>query len=396
MGYINFKEEVSVAKTELINRINNNENILNEMKKDKSLAKGFSPDKDYSYKETENAFIGKNATEDEESFLIIRNKDFVCAKFIQCKFENVKFIECNFIGCIFEKCKFCNSGVVFDKCNFIKDDSNKTPSLNKEDNFSCYFKECKIYAKFLNSKVSYAIFEQCLMKNTNLEQSNFSNAIIIYSELKMVIIKDCNLTGSKFVKTYISDLEFRDINKTKLDEKTFFDKIEVRKKTRDEYEGLYTVYETLANKFKENTLNNNFGEYYYLCKTMQRKTLKLIPRIGSYLYLVTCGYGERPWYALITSLVLIFIFAVIYLFSGIDLEGDAIQYTVNTISTISFKDFIMHMNETLNLSTGAFVGVGYNNAKPTEISYTVENIEMIVGAIMMGIGVGTVTRKLVR
>lgn len=86
----------------------------------------------------------------------------------------------------------------------------------------------------------------------------------------------------------------------------------------------------------------------------------------------------------------------IYLFSGIDLEGDAIQYTVNTISTISFKDFIIHMNETLNLSTGAFVGVGYNNAKPTEISYTVENIEMIVGAIMMGIGVGTITRKLVR
>ena len=120
---------------------------------------------------------------------------------------------------------------------------------------------------------------------------------------------DVNLSGAKFSNSYMEDFTFEDLNKSKLDEKTFFDKVKHRKKDRAEYEGLYKYYEDLADKFLENSLKNNYGEYFYLCNREKRKTLKIIPRLTSDLYFLTCGYGERPWYALIFSLACFFQFS---------------------------------------------------------------------------------------
>ena len=43
-----------------------------------------------------------------------------------------------------------------------------------------------------------------------------------------------------------------------------------------------------------------------------------------------------------------------------------------------------------------FGGVGSINGRPSEISYIVSNFEMIIGIIMMGLGIGTLTRKIIR
>ena len=62
------------------------------------------------------------------------------------------------------------------------------------------------------------------------------------------------------------------------------------------------IYENIADKFKENNLTNNFGEYYFLCRKVQRKVLKPMPKISSTIGLLSCGYGERPIYAVYFSL----------------------------------------------------------------------------------------------
>lgn len=396
MAYINFNEEKKVCINQLEKRKKNNENLFNEIMKDKKLAKDFTPYEKFSYKVFNGEFFGKKDIESEENFLIIENKDVVCTKFIDCKFYNVKFRNCKFIGNTFTRCNFGGGGVVFDNCTFIKEDTEKLPTLNKEDNFSTEFNECSLYVKFINCSIQFIIFEKCYLKDTTFEQCNMSNGIIINSELNMIIIKDTNLSGIKVMKSYIKDLEFRDLGTSKLDEKSFFDKIPIRKKDRNEYEGLYMVYQNIADKFKENNLKNNFGEYYYICNNMKRKTLKPIPKIVSYLYWLSCGYGERPWYALIFSLILSFIFAILYLFCGIEVDGYSIRYTIITLKEISFSNFIKDFNEAINLSIGIFGGVGYNNAQPTEISYMVENIETVIGVVMMGVGIGCLTRKIVR
>ena len=396
MGYINFKEEVFVAKKQLKKRKKNNENLFNDMIKHKELAKNYNPYKTYSYKIFNEDEFGKKGILDEDKFSIIENTDIICTKFIGCRFDNIKFKECRFIGCTFEDCKFGKGGVSFENCSFLKEDSNSKPSLNKYDNFSCTFIKCSIYAKFLNCILAFTTFEDCKIKNTNFEQSDMNSIIIKDSELDMIIISDCDLCGAKIFSTYIKNLEFRDKFQTKLDEKSFFDKISIRNKTKEEYEGIYMVYQTIADKFKENSLENNFGEYYYLCKTTQIKALKFIPKMESYLYWLTCGYGERPEYAIYSSLVIILVFSILYLFFGVEVEEQVVIYNLNTIKNLTLPKFLADFNEAITLSIGAFGAVGTINCEPTPISYILTNLEILIGIIMMGLGIGTLTRKVVR
>lgn len=396
MVYINFREEKFVAKKQLKKRKENNEQLFEEIIKQQQLGGSFNPFKEYSYKLFEDRNFGKEGLLNEEKFYIIENKDIVCATFKKCKFSNIKFKGCQFIGCIFDNCDFEKGGISFENCNFFKEDSDKKPSLNRKDNLSCYFKNCRIYAKFLNCILGFSIFEKCNIHYTNFEQSDMESTIIIESKLKMIVISDCDLSGAKIINTCIEDLEFKDKFQSKLDEKSFIDKIPILSKTREEYEGIYMCYETIANKFKENNLTNNFGEYYYLCKSAQRKSLKLFPKIESTIYWLTCGYGERAEYCIISSLVLILIFAIVYLLVGVEINNEIVIYNWDTIRNLTLNKFLNDLNESLSLSIGTFGGVGTINCDPTSKSYMITNIEVIVGIIMMGVGTGTLVRKIVR
>lgn len=399
MGYINFKEENTVTAQQLEKRKKNNENICKYMlkNKDKDLV-GYIPSKKYSYKTFNGEEIGKHGFLDEIDFYEINNEDIICTKFKGCNFKNVKFKECRFVGCTFEDCTFEAGGVVFENCILIKEDTEQSPSLNKKDNLSCSFYNCKMYIKFLNSDISFCIFENCKINDTAFENTFMKSTIINKSEMNMITIKDCDMSGFKMTNYYIKNLDFIDDYKSKFDEKTYFDKIPIRDKTKEEYEGVYMTYETLADKFKENTLNNNFGEYYYLAKCTERKSIKkALPRFTSIISWLTCGYGERPQFALFSGLVIMVIFAIIYLFTGVTIDNAKdIHYTLSNMGDLKLHEIIKDFNETLNLSIGMFSGVGINNGKASELSYMVSNIEMIIGVIIIGLGIGTLTRKIVR
>ncbi|WP_296644721.1 pentapeptide repeat-containing protein [Romboutsia sp. 13368] len=331
MAYVNFKEEKFKGKIQIEKRKKNNEKLYQYIIKHKDSLNGIYPNLKYSFKKIIDEYIGKKGILGEENFKEIISEDIVCSKFIDCKFNNIKFKDCKFIGCVFENCNFDEGGVIFENCIFIKEDSEMLPSLNRKDNLGCSFYNCNIYAKFLNSDISYSIFENCKLKNTNIELTNASNVIMIGCEFDKVEIADCDFRGFKTFDTYMINFEFNDKFLTKFDEKTFFDKIEPRIKDKQEYEGIYEIYENIADEFKDNSLNNSFGEYYYLCKCTQRKSLKLLPKLGSYLNWITCGYGERPSFSIYSSLAIIVIFSFLYLITGIETDSRNILYTFNNI-----------------------------------------------------------------
>ena len=396
MTYVNFKEEVFVAKKQLNKRRNNNKKIFEKLLKSRDVYSEYTPNEKYSFKEHKELVLGGGHPKKEDEFEEIKDLDIICAKFIKCRFSNIKFTNCRFIGCYFEDCDFMGGGTVFQNCTFVKKDSDEKPNLNKEGNFSCEFNSCNIYAKFIYSTIEYIIFDKCNLKNTNFELSDMSSGMIFNSNLDMVIISDTDLSGAKIVNTYIKDLEFRDKDKSKMDEKTFIDKIKLREKTRDEYEGIYTVYENIADKFKDNNLNNNFGEYYFLCRKTQRKALKPLPKISSTLVLITCGYGERPIYAIYFSLFMILLFSILYLLFGIKVNEEIITYSNDLYKVLNIRIFFKDFNESLNLSVGMFAGIGLNEAQPSPRSYMLSNIEMIIGVLMMGVGIGALVKKIVR
>jgi len=396
MAYINFKEEKVKNKKQLKKRKDNNENLYNYILKHKDSLKGYFADKTYSYNKVVDKFIGKKGILDEESFYIIEYEDIICSKFIGCTFNNIKFKDCRFIGCTFEECNFSGGGVVFENCIFIKEDSETMPSLNRKDNLGCSFYKCDMYCKFLNCDISFSIFEECKIENTNFELTFAQNTIALNSEFDKVEVSDCNFCGFKTIECYLLDFSFNDNDKTKFDEKTFFDKINPRIKNKQEYEGIYMTYKTLADKFKENTLNNNFGEYYYLAQCTESKCIGILPKLVYKLNWFTCGFGERPWNCIVSSLIIILVFSIIYLFSGLDLEGEIIKYSIYNMDTWSIKKFIQDFNESFHISVGMFGGIGVDNAKPIQTTYIFANIEILIGIVMMGIGIGTLTRKIVR
>ena len=397
MSYINFKEEKAKASNQIKKRKINNENLYNTIIKNKKTLSKYYPSIEYSYKKIIENFIGKKGILGEEDFYEINNKDIICTKFISCRFENIRFKECKFIGCTFEECDFSGGGVVFERCIFIKEDSDKLPSLNRKDNLGCSFYKCKLYIKVLNSDMAYCIFEDSKIYDSSFEQSNMKNTFILNSEINKTEVVDCDFCGLKIIKTYIVDFFFEDKYLTKFDENTFFDKIIPRVKDKQEYEGIYMTYQIYADKFKDNNLNNNFGEYYYCAKSIERKCIdSLTAKINSYILWLTCGYGERPSFCLFSSLFIIVVFGFIYLIIGIDIEGDIIKYSLQNIMNFNLNTFIKHYNEALNLSVGMFGAVGIANSKPTEIGYMISNIEMLLGIIMMGVAIGTLTRKIIR
>ncbi|MGL4773350.1 MAG: pentapeptide repeat-containing protein [Clostridium sp.] len=395
MSYINFKEECEKGRIQLSKRIENNKWIFDKQRRERVSWSGYSFDREWSYREFEGNVFGGGHVKGEDEFKEICDSDIVCTIFRECKFSNIKFRNCRFIGCYFYGCDFEGGGASFENCIFIKEESEVLPSLNRKDNFSCTFEGGNIYARFFNCSLNYAIFKGCKIHNTNFELTDMTSVIIFECDLKRVVFTDCDISGMKVIGTYIEDLDFCDKDKTRIDEKTFMDKIRVRRGTRDEYEGLYEVYEIIADQFKENQLNNNFGEYYFLCKCVQRKTLKPIPKMLSYINFFTSGYGERPSYAVLCSLFIILVFAFVYLFTGIDIEGEIIRYSLFNFN-VELGSFLKHFNETLNLSVGMFAAVGVNVSQPTEVGYMLANIEMIIGVIMMGIGIGALVKKLVR
>lgn len=392
MAYINFKEERYKAKLQLDKRLNNNELLTKIIKNNQDIIK-YKGELKYSFKYNKDLVIHNSEVDKEEDFSDIQNKNFICARFDNCKFYNIKFTNCKFIGCEFINCDFGGGGVIFEKCNMYYKESFNTPNLNIDSNLATSFVNCKLYCKFDMCDMSYldiinSSLYKCVFKLTTLK-----NIIIFDSNIKNLSIEDSDLSGCKFVNTYINNLEFNDNNKTKLSEKSFFDKIQPLRKDKDEYEGIYMVYQNIANKYNDNNLKNNFGEFYFLCKNSERKTLKLTTKIRSYLYFLTCGYGERTSYALILSAIIIAIFSIIYLFAGIEIDEKVINILNYKYSGLTLLTLI---NESVCLSIGLFVCIGVTNGIPLSSSLIIADVEMIIGVIMVGVGIGTLTRKLVR
>ena len=395
MSYVNFKEEKFKTENQLKVRRENNAHIIKNLTEHKESL-NIEYDKKYSFRNITDRVINNSKTLKEDEFLEIANETIICARFINCKFYNIKFKECNFYGCIFENCDFSGGGVIFENCTLVKVETEKTPSLNVKENLSCEFINCNMYVKFQGSDISYLIIEDSLIKNTILELTNMRSIIINKCNIDKMEIVDSDLSGGKFLNNYMIDFSFNDNLKTKMDEKTFFDKITLKYNNRDEYEGIYEIYENIADKFKDNNLKNNFGEYYYWCKKTQRKVLKPFPKVSSYIYWITSGYGERILTPLVTSIIIMIIFAFIYMIFGVDFDGEIVKYITGQGLPGSITEFIAQYSEALNLSISIFVGLGTSNSFPTYSSNIFFDVEMIVGVIMLGIGIGTITRKHIR
>ncbi len=315
----------------------------------------------------------------------ITNMSFKYNTFRSCNFHNIKFLNCKFIGNIFLNCKFKN--ISFENCDFYtsQDDIN---IFNSKTSFTnSYFKNCHIEKN---------VFQNISLNNIYFIHSNMKN--IIFNEIYMdkIYITDCDCRSLKIINPKITDLKFDDNFLTKFDEETFIDEIKVDKNYKKTYEIAFKVYREFATKFEANRLIDNSGEYYYKSKVMENKYLNGMKKIKSYIYWLLCGYGERPTYALITSLEIVLIFAIIYMLTGLNMGGYIIDYSMMLEFGIYSPNLISDFMKSLYFSIVTFTTVGYGDITPVGISVFLSGIEMLLGLTMVGVWTATLARKITR
>ncbi|SCI75857.1 voltage-gated potassium channel [uncultured Clostridium sp.] len=278
--------------------------------------------------------------------------------------NNIKFKNIDFENIDFENCSFENS--IFINCRFNK--------LN-----------------FINCNMQNAIFKDLNIVKLTTDYSILKKSIISKCSINRMIVKDCDFKSFKFVESNINYFEFDDSLVSRFDEETFFDKSGFKNK-----ENSYKFYRDIAYKFQQNNLLNHYGEYFYIYKNMERNTLKGLSKFKSIAFWLICGYGERPTYALITSLEMIFIFTVLYMAFGLNLENEIISYRQiyleNKSLILAINDFI----RAFHFSIVTFTTVGYGDVTPIGHSILLSGLEMFLGVTMVGIWTATLARKINR
>lgn len=301
-----------------------------------------------------------------------------------CNFKDVIFKDCIFEANTFSKCIFEN--VLFDNCRFY----------NKEDS-NIFLDDCIfIQSIFKECNLQDSVFKDCRINDSKFMQSSLENSIFKNIEIFNIQINDCDCRRLKILSSSIEKLKFEDKYMTKLDEEIFIDTIKLDKKYRKSYEETSKVYKSIAKKLEENNLQDYSSEYYYLSKCIENKSLTGIDKVKSTIFWLLCGYGERPTYALITSLEIILIFALIYMFTGLSIDGVIINYVDVFSQGLPVKGLITDFMSCLYFSTVTFTTVGYGDITPVYMSIFLSGVEMFLGLTMMGIWTATLARKIIR
>lgn len=202
-------------------------------------------------------------------------------------------------------------------------------------------------------------------------------------------MRSTKIINPRFIEFYIEDSG----KKSRVDRKTFLGFVNYNKKEEREIKFAADVYECFSELFENNKLSDLQGEYFYQNKITELHILKGFERFRSIVGLITCGYGERPSFSLLASLVLFLICGTLYMFFGVNYNNEILVFhpTANELLPPLDKLVLWYHFSLVTFST-----VGYGNVTPIGGSLLVSAVEMVSGVIMVGIWVSTLVRKMVR
>lgn len=334
----------------------------------------------------ENKTIGSKNLNSKHIYKSISNKNIDYNKFVNCHFNNIKFENCTFLGNTFNNCVFNN--ISFSHCNFYDEEENIMTLFEN----NCRLENCNFY----KSNMKNTIFNLVKFSKVKFVLTSLRNSILSNSIIDEIVIVDCDLKSMKTVKTDINILDFEDEFTSKVDENTFFDLLKLSNRELNNYKNLFRAYKNISSVFEKNRLFSFSGEYYYLAKCAERKTLKGFEKIKSTIFYYICGYGERPTFALISSMEIVLIFSIIYMFSGLCINERIIHYNLNILFYLPRKLMYVDFIDCFYFSLVTFTSVGYGDIFPIGYSVLFSCIEMILGVTMVGVWTATLARKITR
>jgi uncharacterized protein YjbI with pentapeptide repeats len=344
----------------------------------------------YQFAQFNELMFGQELADKASQLFVIEQVEFYFCDFNLCGFSNLRFVNCSFIGCNFNECYTMGFISIFESCRFM----NRIEGEVSIDDAPSMFKGCEFSVRFINSDLSMTVFDQSHFYFTLFDTVNFKGTIFLGTSFDTVTMKDCNLKDTKILKPKVTEFYFENSAKaSKVSKHTFFDKINFNPKEVREVRFAIETYSQISELFEENKLMDLSGEYFYLFKKTEALSLKGFEKFKSLIGFIVCGYGERPLFSLASSLALILTCGTLYMFFGVSLNNEIIQFRPSANQLFPpFNELIIWYH----FSLVTFSTVGYGNVVPVNGSLIVSAFEMVLGIIMVGIWVSTLVRKMVR
>ncbi|MCB2312183.1 hypothetical protein LGL55_12650 [Clostridium tagluense] len=366
---------------------------------------------------------------------------------LKCQFNDVNLFETHFCNdCDFDVLDEKSKEVLYDyPLSFVEGSKIKS---RKEEINRLEFIRCKLHSvSFDNKNIDKALFQYVSFQmvnfknNTNLRRVHFDtpkdyfdinfnsdiygNPVVTVSEStifpNMKELKQISgvltLKGylNEFIETFKDDELFEMIHNTEgKDSQHIYYKLRPLIYIRNFFATFQVLYEvkeflyndmsdtcnSIANAYKSNEMQSEYGEYYYLAKKLKHKTLKGKRKFKSNLSNWFCGYGERWWYGVFMSFAIIFICALFFM-TGLEEGNHSISYyftlDYNIIKDTNWYILFQDYWSCLYFSMMTFTTVGYGNMEAVgPISQVISFLEMFFGVIVIAVTTGSLLRKLFR
>lgn len=315
---------------------------------------------------------------------------FYYCDFSMCGFSNIHFERCAFVGCNFKECYTLGFAAVFEECRFM----SRTAGGTEIDDAPSMFSGCELSVKLIRTDLQMTVFEKSHFYFTKFVKTNLNGAIFLDCSFDIATVSDSDMRSTKFLNPKFIDFHIEDsLQRTKVNKNTYLSKISFAKKEEREVRFAADVYSQFSELFENGKLMDLSGEYFYLYKKTESLNLKGLAKIKAIIGNITCGYGERPFFSLFTSLALVLICGTLYMFFGVNANNEIMVFRPSLQHPLpSFKELVIWYH----FSLVTFSTVGYGNVVPIGYSLLVSAIEMVLGIIMVGIWVSTLVRKMVR
>jgi hypothetical protein len=240
---------------------------------------------------------------------------------------------------------------------------------------------------------------QVVFNKTNLyfsqfQETNFNGAIFCDCGFDTVVMSDCDFRGMKIVGTKFIDFSLEDVNsRSRVDRNSFFGEIAFAPKLSREVRFAAEAYGQFNELFEGNKVTSLSGEYFYLFKKTDLLQLDRTSKVISYFGLLTCGYGERPFFSLLLSTLIVAMCGLLYMVCGVSLNNEILAYRPTLSNPLPDWGLVANC---FHFSLVTFSTTGYGNVTPLGGSLLVSAVEMVLGIIMVGVFVSTLVRKMAR
>lgn len=352
-------------------------------------------DNEYIFYTFKNKTFGKSVAIAEEHCLKISNMHISYNNFINCSFSNIIFENCTFFGCKFINCKSSSSSVVFKNCSFSSPFVDFENNSEIENNYTI-FQGFSGSVKFDGCRLEEFTAMNCAFIHTKFIDCDMTKAIIEDGTFFSVSISGCDMRGVKISNPRCKDFVIEDDFKiSKFDKETFLGNVRVEDES---YDDSYKVYQNFSEQFRKNNLMDLYGEYFYLFKRNELKKLKGVEKIQSFFALISFGYGERVKNTILCVFFIMLFTPILYMIFGVNFDGEILYFKIetNTDNMLSIGELFKYYISFFEYGFSVLFNINYGDNFPIGISKVIYYLEKLLGYILVGLFIATLTRKMAR